>query len=314
MNITETVGILTELEIGRPRTVHNLIVVPISGNRASPLDYFLLDDPVIGEKTAIEEVSEPGIIPELRFFNFLNQFVLVVDGMELVGGRKYRIVDASFLIPPESLAKIPVSSVEGGKGHHLRQEFRLSRRFSPHWVRRENAAFQMIRLREKSGRDPDQGKVREFFEMISGQKRGPTAARSMTKILEEKQSSIDEYNVCLTLEGTESGAAYFVNGTFQGIELFDKASTFRKMCRKVVSGIAVDAMANRGESPYSTQLRYPDDAKKYVRQVLEEARRSTYERYDPVAAGEDWRYDAKLSFGKALQYGPDLIQFSAFGK
>jgi hypothetical protein len=30
--------------------------------------------------------------------------------------------------------------------------------------------------------------------------------------------------------------------------------------------------------------------------------------------GEDWRYDAKRSFGKALQYGADLIHFSAFGK
>jgi len=29
---------------------------------------------------------------------------------------------------------------------------------------------------------------------------------------------------------------------------------------------------------------------------------------------EDWRYDGKRSFGKALHYGLDLIHFSAFGK
>jgi hypothetical protein len=30
--------------------------------------------------------------------------------------------------------------------------------------------------------------------------------------------------------------------------------------------------------------------------------------------GEDWRYEGKRSFGKALHYGADLIHFSAFGK
>jgi hypothetical protein len=30
--------------------------------------------------------------------------------------------------------------------------------------------------------------------------------------------------------------------------------------------------------------------------------------------GEDWHYDGKISFGKALHYGTELIHFSAFGK
>jgi hypothetical protein len=48
--------------------------------------------------------------------------------------------------------------------------------------------------------------------------------------------------------------------------------------------------------------------------VLAEVSKSLFEKFEPVGTGEDWRYDRKRSFGKALRYGADLIHFSAFGK
>src|SRR5512139_3370482 len=93
---------LGDLEIGKPRTVLNLMTVPLSGNPASSLDYLLIDDALMAEKLVIEEVSEGGSVPELRMTNFSNRVVLVVDGTELVGAKQNRIVNASFLIPPES--------------------------------------------------------------------------------------------------------------------------------------------------------------------------------------------------------------------
>ena len=52
----------------------------------------------------------------------------------------------------------------------------------------------------------------------------------------------------------------------------------------------------------------------YVNRILVEVWKSLFEKYEPVGVGEDWRYDAKRSFGKALHYEADLIHFSAFGK
>ena len=51
-----------------------------------------------------------------------------------------------------------------------------------------------------------------------------------------------------------------------------------------------------------------------MRRILAEVSKSLFEKFEPVGMGEDWRYDGKRSFGKALHYGPDLIHFSAFGK
>jgi len=48
--------------------------------------------------------------------------------------------------------------------------------------------------------------------------------------------------------------------------------------------------------------------------VLDEIAGSLFEKFEPVGVGEDWRYEGKLSLGKALYIEGDLIHFSAFGK
>ncbi len=314
LRILNPVNRLSGLEIGKPRTIWNLTLVPLSGNGASPLDYLLLDDALLAEKVAVEEVIEGGSVPELRMANFSNRFVLVVDGTELVGGKRNRIVNASFLIPPESMVKIPVSDVgQERRSRNPGQEFRASRQFAPHSIRRENVAYQNTTPDKKRGYLSDQGKVWAHVAEMSQKLGIPTPTGSMNEVMERKQDAIDGYRMCMALEGTETGTAFFVNGIFRGIELFDRATTFKKMCPKLLSGIAVDAMMAQGDRPPEPRAS-SGEATEHVRRVLDEVGKSLFEMYDPVGAGEDLRYDAKLSFGKALQYGADLIHFSAFGK
>lgn len=44
----------------------------------------------------------------------------------------------------------------------------------------------------------------------------------------------------------------------------------------------------------------PQEAAAHVRRILKEIEPSLFEKYKPVGVGEEWRYDAKRSFGKAL--------------
>jgi hypothetical protein len=198
------VATVAELTIGAPQTALNLTMFPLSGNPACSLDYLLVDEALEIRKVVVEEVSETGAVPELRMTNFSSSHVFVVDGTELVGAKQNRIVNASFLIPPESVTKIPVSCVEQGRWRYKGKQFEGSRYHSPHSLRREIHDHQKISLKARLGHKSDRGKV--------------WAATSL------------------------------------------------------------------------------------------------FEKYEPVGVGEDWRYDGKLSFGKALHYGADLIHFSAFGK
>ena len=136
---------LADLGIGNPKMVLNLTAVPLSGNPASALDYLLIDEALETKKVIVEEISEGGSVPELRMTNFANRCVLIVDGTELVGAKQNRIVNASFLIPPESVTRIPVSCVEQGRWGYKGREFASSRHFSPHRIRRGNAEFQIGR-------------------------------------------------------------------------------------------------------------------------------------------------------------------------
>ena len=305
---------LSDLAIGNPRTVLNLTIVPLSGNTASAIDYVLIDEALETKKVMVEEVSEGGSVPELRMTNFSDRIVLVVDGTELVGAKQNRIVNASFLIPPESVTKIPVSCVEQGRWRYKDRNFGASRHFSPHSIRRDTAEFHKTTLKQKQGYVSDQGKVWASVADMSHKMDAPTMTGAMNDVMEQKARSIEEYQKGISLEGRETGAAFFINGIFRGIDLFDRAATFGKMFPKLISGIAVEAMIADGTRLSTRRAKTPAEAAAYVKRILDEIGKSLFEKYEPIGVGEDWRYDAKRSFGKALHHAGDLIHFSTFGK
>ena len=70
-------------------------------------------------------------------------------------------------------------------------------------------------------------------------------------------------------------------------------------------------MAGAGGKGEAKTERAPEEK---VRKALDEIAGSLFEKFEPVGVGEDWRYEGKLSPGKALYFDNDLIRFSAFGK
>lgn len=305
---------LGDLVVGNPKTVLNLVEVPLSGNPAAALEYLLVDEALDAKKVVVEEVSENGSVPELRMTSFSEKVVLVVDGTELVGAKQNRIVNASFLIPPHSITKLPVSCVEQGRWRYRGREFGTSRHFAAHSIRRGNAEFHKQSLRQKRGYGSDQGQVWDCVAAMSHKMDAATPTGAMNDIFEQKQTSIDEYRKGLAPEKGQTGAAFFVNGLFQGIELFDRVSTFGKMFPKLLSGVAVEAMMAQGARLSARRAKTPEEAAAYVKRILDEVGKSLFEKFEPIGIGEDWRYDAKRSFGKALHHGADLVHFSAFGK
>lgn len=305
---------LSDLAIGIPKEAFNLVTVPLSGNPSAALEYILVDEALEAKKVVVEEVSEGGSVPELRMTNFSDKVVLVVDGTELVGAKQNRIVNASFLIPPQSITRIPVSCVEQGRWQYKGREFGASKHFAAHSIRRGNAESHKESLRQKRGYASNQGEVWACVADMSRRMNAPCPTMAMNDVFEQKQASIDEYRKGISPENGQTGAAFFVNGMFQGIELFDHSATFGKMFSKLLSGVAVEAMMAQGARLSARRAKTPAETAGYVKRILDEVGKSLFEKYEPIGIGEDWRYDAKRSFGKALHYGADLIHYSAFGK
>jgi len=305
---------LSELSIGVPKEAFNLAAVPLSGNPAAALEDILVDEALDAKKVVVEEVSEGGSVPELRMTNFSGKVVLVPDGTELVGAKQNWIVNASLLIPPDSITRIPVSCVEQGRWRYKGRQFGSSRHFAPHSIRRGNAEFHKETLRQKRGYVSDQGRVWDCVAAMSHRMEAPTPTGAMNDIFEQKQGSIDEYRKGIAPEEGQTGAAFFINGIFQGVELFDRETTFEKMFAKLLAGVAVEAMMAQGAPLSARRSKTPAETAGYVRRILDEVGKSLFEKYEPVGIGEDWRYDAKRSFGKALHHEGALVHFSAFGK
>lgn len=303
---------IRDLGIGTPQTAANLIMVPLSGNPPAALEYILVDEALSNKEVLVEEVSEGGTVPEIRVTNFSEKTVLVVDGTELVGAKQNRIVNASFLIPPKSVTKIPVSCVEQGRWGYRGKTFQRSVHHAAHSIRKANVMHHKETLKAKQGYRSDQGRVWEHVACMSHAMDAPTATGAMHDVYEQKKSSFEELEKKIRPVRGQTGAAFLVGGSFAGLDLFDRPATLENLFPKLLSAVAVEAMM-AGKTGKGSSRTDQSPVEK-VRRVLDEIASSFFEKFDPVGVGEDWRYEGKLSLGKALYFNGDLIHFSAFGK
>lgn len=309
---TKRMETISDLSMGKPQSAGELTMVPLSGNPAAALDYLLIDEALRKRDVMVEEVSEGGDVPEIRVTNFSEKTVLVVDGTELVGAKQNRIVNASFLLPPKTVAKIPVSCVEQGRWNYRGKSFRRSPHHAAHSIRKMNVMHHKETLKSRQGYRSDQGKVWEAVACMSHAMEAPTPTGAMHDVYEQKRSSFEEFEKKIRPVRGQTGAAFLVGGNFAGFDLFDRPATLKNLFPKLLSAVAVEAMMGASERKSGSRSdRSPEET---VRKVLEEIARSLFEKFEPIGVGEDWRYEGKLSLGKALYFEGDLIHFSAFGK
>jgi hypothetical protein len=309
---TKQMETISDLTLGKPQTTANLVMVPLSGNPAAALSYLLVDEALAKKEVVVEEMSEGGTVPEIRMTNFSDRAVLVVDGTELVGAKQNRIVNASFLIPPKSVTKVPVSCVEQGRWNYRGKTFRRSPHHAAHSIRRLNVMHHRETLKSRQGYRSDQGRVWEAVACMSHGMAAPTPTGAMHDVYEQKKNSFEDFGKKIRPVKGQTGAAFLVGGSFAGIDLFDRPATLKNLFPKLLSAVAVEAMMTGSEGKKKPKTDRPPE--EMVRAVLDEVASSFFEKYDPIGVGEDWRYEGKLSLGKALYFESDLIHFSAFGK
>ena len=180
---------LSTLVLGEAAVHGRLAVFPLTGADAPGPDYLTLDEALAAKTLRITEVSAAGSVPELKAVNSGERPVLLLDGEQLVGAKQNRIVNASFLIPPESVTRIPVSCVEQGRWGYKGREFGASKHFSPHRIRRDNAEFHKTTLRQNRGYATEQGKVWAHVADMSHKMAAPTMTGAMNDILEQREGS-----------------------------------------------------------------------------------------------------------------------------
>ena len=305
----ETMRTISELKIGTPKTVKNLTLFPLSGNPAASLKYLMIDLALDTKQAVVEEVSEGGSVPELQLVNKADKVLLVPDGTELVGAKQNRIVNATLLIPPKSTTKIPVSCVEQGRWGYRTRGFNSSPHHAAHRLRKEMLMHQKMSLKQNRGYESNQGKIWSEVRNISDEVGFHSPTSALHDVYEGKKGDIEDYLGKIKAQAKQTGVVIFLGDRFEGLELFDKPATFGKVFKKILSGVALDALASQ---PTQDKVNV-DGLRSDVTKLFGEIDQALFEKFKaPVGIGEDWRYEGQISIGKALYHDGDLIHLAAF--
>jgi ARG/rhodanese/phosphatase superfamily protein len=300
--IARLLGILI---IGRPTRYQGLAVYPLKTNeRLAAIHYFVLDDAIKTGAFRITEVSESGMVPQLRAINETATPVFLLDGEQLVGAKQNRVLNLSLMLAPKSETEIPVACVEAGRWRSESAAFMASE--EAYFA--QGRALQMEQvsrsLRSSGAARADQRAVWEAVAAKSARMdvRSPTSAAS--EIYASRREQARSYLEAIPVEADQIGAAYAIGGSLIGIEIFDSETTFRKLSGKLGRSYALDAMevGNPAEPPDL-------DA---TRAFIQSLRSAAQERSATVGMGETVRLSTDAIVGAALEVDGCCVHLSAF--
>jgi hypothetical protein len=283
----------------------NLTVVPLLGGEERDVDYLTLDEALAGGLAEITEVSDAGRVSELRVVVTGDKPVLLVDGEELVGAKQNRVLNLTILVPARSTTVIPVSCVEAGRWQHQSRGFAAASRNQFAEGRAARVQQVTASMLHAGARRSDQGAVWDLIAAKEGRMGARSATGAMSAMFEHVGASLDEFVAALPPLPRQVGAVFFVNGQPAGLELFDAASTWRRLSPKLVRSYAVDAIDRRGGPA-------PDAADTTPDAFASAVRSSPASAFPAVGDGEDVRLTGAAITGAALVAHGRVIHVNAF--
>jgi hypothetical protein len=128
----------------------------------------------------------------------------------------------------------------------------------------------------------------------------------MAEIFESRERDLQGYLDAIPTVPGQVGAVYAIGGEIAGLEVFDAATTYHKMARKLLSSYALDAMECAGEAQSPTV----DSVKAFIDAV----RSAPSEQFPAAGLGATVRLSSDAIAGAALEVAGDCVHLSAFGR
>lgn len=284
--------LLSAVEVSTPSQSAGLQVFGLRWNAASTPDYVVLDHALASGLIEVTEVTEGGIVPQLRISNRGDSLVFMMSGELLVGAKQNRVLNVSMLVPPRSELLVPVSCVEAGRWSYRSRGFASSTTTS-HGQLRELMAKQILAsYRARSAPLSDQQEVWSEVSRKLHQMGSASESSALEQAFQDHEQHLNEIIDRLTVPEDCAGAAFVLNGRISGVDLFDKPSTLAKLWPKLVRGYSLDALeAGKANSTLTSGV---------VQEWVRSARAAMVERFESPGVGDDLRLESKDVIGAAL--------------
>lgn len=298
---------LSQIDVGLPVTSGNLTMFPLLNGKEDEPDYLTLDEVFAKGMATVTEISESGSVPELRFVNKGDLAVLLMDGEELIGAKQNRILNLTILAAARAELKIPVSCVERGRWSYRSEAFAAAPRAQYAGARAKKMSAVSSSLRESGHRVSDQQQVWQDIDGILCDLAVHSPTSAMSDIYDSYSNDLDESVRAFSAVEGQAGAVFAINGEIIGLDLFDHASTFRKLLPKLVRSYALEALARR-EATDKSEAPQQTAAHELLRSVAE----AKAERFAAIGEGEDIRIQGTNLSAAALVARGRVIHLCGF--
>lgn len=281
-----------EVRIGDPIRYRNLTVFPLFATGPGAVDYVLSDEALAAGLAAVREVDERGAVSELEVTNNSGSPVLFLEGEELQGAKQNRVLNTTVLVAAHSRSTIPVSCVESGRWEYRSRHFGSSGLHVSPRMKRELKASVSSSLRAKRGHRSDQ---RAVWAEVARQQVALGACsdtEAMADTYEARRESIDDFSERLQYAEGSNGVAVAIGGRVVAIDLFDRPETCRKVWRRLLSGMVMDALE---QPPAEASIGAGE-----VTRDLTMVREAEWSRVDAVGLGEELRSSGRRFVGSSL--------------
>ena len=293
------------LQLGEPQRFKNLEVFPLFPSRNGGPDFLTLKQALEQKKIVITETTESGSVPQLKVTNRGNEFVLLIDGEELMGAKQNRVLNTSILIKGQSEITIPVSCTEHGRWSYKSREFGDSQLVMAPLIRAAKMQSVTSSLKFDRSFRSDQGQVWEQIADLQAEARVASPTGAMKDVYTAKGANLDAYVEALPPLPGQRGLLVSMNGKIVGLDVVSRESAYRTFHTKLIKSYALDAERNHSHPASESSSPSPQ-------QVLESTLTCTESRFESPGVGHDYRFESPSIAGSALVYEGTVVHLAFF--
>ncbi|CUT04997.1 ARPP-1 family domain-containing protein [Candidatus Chrysopegis kryptomonas] len=294
------IDFFNQVRIGEPKSYENMTVYPIFALNDGNVKYLTLAEALSKKLVKITEVSESGVVNELKVENFADVPILMLDGEELVGAKQNRTLNTTVLIKEKSTTFIPVSCVEQGRWSYRSREFVKHKFMVPFKLRAKKAASVTESIKSSGRFYAHQGMVWEevaFFISSAGASSNTFAIDDAYNVIEERRS---DYFNAFRYEDGQNGIIVLIDGVIVGVDYVSLKNAYKIYHDGLIAGYILSAISEkRIRKGYETIEDLINDFKNYK-----------WESVKSVGLGDDVRFKNNNYTCAGLIYQDEIIHLA----
>lgn len=302
---TNLVDYLSNVQLGEVQTFENMTIIPVFVSGESEIEYISLSQALEQGLVTITEVDQSGSVPNLKVINNSDQWVLILDGEEIVGAKQNRTLNTSILIDKKSELVIPVSCTEQGRWHYTSREFSHSNAIMSQRARTTKSHSVYRSLLAGTGHTSDQGQVWSDIAALHRRAGSSSETHAMRDVYTAKSEELNQYLQAFERLPDQQGCLVFVNGKLMGLDVISKPEIYKQVHPQLIKSYAMEAILGRNE-PGGNVTKAKGQA------FFEKVKKSKEQPFEGVGLGKDYRYEMEDVFGSALIFNNQVIHLAFF--